>query len=356
MTRSQTWRWILPPILLARRRRNGLVSARWAILTLTGLSAIWQPGLAADGVIEALPQASAHSASSLAGKGPARVAEDATPDATPETQTSRSDAVEPPGHATDQPTGHLRIHAAHPIDVALDGVPMGTATPAQALSLEQLAARPYRLSVSADGYHAREVDVYINDDDWTQEAVRLWPDTARPSAPYPPSSPSLQAEPFAIVTGRCHMDYCWWWRVSPAEPVGARGDARLVRTDLAITGIGYRLTHPPHDWPDEWDPSDVYPDVPPVHAHWDSVEAAYALCSNRLPAVFFPREDGPGLVGSIPFDDDGFSYGATEGAGHLWQHLCGLAEGEPLRVKPGSERPRGAIRIDQPIDALDLLH
>ncbi|NCC26609.1 MAG: hypothetical protein EOM22_00275 [Gammaproteobacteria bacterium] len=276
------------------------------------------------------------------------------------------------------PTGHLRIHVAVPAEVSLDEVVMGTATPEQALSLRNLPVQPYRLGVSANGHRPLETEIRITEAEWDQQMVRLWPlAETDPSAwsfgpmlatttgTAPTTEHDLTAndigEVFTIVTGNCRMEHCWWWGISRVEPIGARDEAHLLHTRVSTTWVNY----PPvkSGWDDEVSAlverlgaeNRLYPQGPPVQTHWEDETDVYVLCSRRLPVVFLPGDEGRGFTGSIPFDRDGFTWGATEGIGQLWRHLCGHDEAGTSRFDGLPDPPPREIRIDDPLEALDLL-
>lgn len=122
-----------------------------------------------------------------------------------------------------------------------------------------------------------------------------------------------------VVTGRCHMDSCWWVRIEEIEDIGTGSDAIPGRRLLV------RLSHASSEMAVE-----DYDTVPSPDADiWgDPVHDQY-FCSMIRPAVL---TDGEGWV-VLPLPS---VFGATEGATNIYLDLChGPGDRDPYEAVKG---------------------
>lgn len=134
---------------------------------------------------------------------------------------------------------------------------------------------------------------------------------ARPSAPDRAGMDHETSPPAAslpmVVTGRCHMDGCWWVRVEAIEQIGegtAHVPGRRLRVktsgmsaDLAADGENYAAL--------------ATPDSP----RWQDEGYSQFFCSRARPA--FLDERGKWQVLNLAQIG-----GATEGISNIYLHLC----------------------------------
>ncbi len=141
-----------------------------------------------------------------------------------------------------------------------------------------------------------------------------------------------------IVTGRCHMDSCWWWKVEDSQIMKSDSQGTLIKVLAKTTSIDYS-------------PSVVnkkgYPDLPPKKAKWGTVTETFIFCSDKNPAYFDYDKEQKKFVGTI-FTG---SYGVTEGAEHLYAHIC------QQEMKPRTDDSEGLsdVSIDKPTDIFNLV-
>jgi hypothetical protein len=77
-----------------------------------------------------------------------------------------------------------------------------------------------------------------------------------------------------------------------------------------------------------------YPNFPPEKSQWDNISEVFIFCSKKLPAYIEYDEEKKKFTGAIPFGQDGFPSGATEGIANLYLYIC-----DNIRVSNGSEHP-----------------
>ncbi|MGI9211146.1 MAG: lysozyme inhibitor LprI family protein [Methylococcaceae bacterium] len=127
-----------------------------------------------------------------------------------------------------------------------------------------------------------------------------------------------------IVMGRCHMNTCWWWKVEKTETIQSGNKGRLIRVLTKTATLEY--------------PDGNYPDVFPASKNnmWSKdKEESYVFCSSHVPAFIEYDAHARQYTGTIPFDQDGVSSGATEGIANLYLHICN-----------GGQQPGFAIRSE----------
>ncbi|MDD5227415.1 MAG: hypothetical protein PHN45_04060 [Methylococcales bacterium] len=141
-----------------------------------------------------------------------------------------------------------------------------------------------------------------------------------------------------IVTGRCHMDSCWWWKVEDSQIMKSDSKESLIKVFVKTTSI---------DYPRSVIDKKGYPDLPPKKAKWGAVTETFIFCSNKNPAYFDYDKEQKKFVGSI-FTG---SYGVTEGAEHLYAHIC------QQEIKPRTDDSEGLsdVSIDKPTDIFNLV-
>ena len=142
-----------------------------------------------------------------------------------------------------------------------------------------------------------------------------------------------------IVTGRCHMDSCWWWKVEDSQIMKSDSRGTLVKVLAKTTSI---------DYPRSVVDKKGYPDLPPKKAKWEDATETFIFCSDKNPAYFDYDKEQKKFVGSI-FTG---SYGVTEGAEHLYAHIC------QQEIKPRTDDAEGLsdVSIDKPTDIFNLVH
>jgi uncharacterized protein len=128
-----------------------------------------------------------------------------------------------------------------------------------------------------------------------------------------------------VVLGRCHMNSCWWWRVEKMETIRSEKRGKLVKVHVRVTDAEYS---------DSELEKHGYPNFPPKESKWDSVSETFVFCSKRLPTYIVYDEEKKKFTGTIPFDQDGFSSGVTEGIANLYLYIC-----DNVRVSNGGEHP-----------------
>ena len=131
---------------------------------------------------------------------------------------------------------------------------------------------------------------------------------------------AISAAPFGdlprVVTGRCHMDSCWWVRIEEIEEIGTGSD------DIPGRRLLVKLSHASSEMAVE-----DYENVPAPDADiWgDPVHDQY-FCSMIRPAVL--TDDQGWTVLPLPS-----VFGATEGATNIYLDLChGHAERDPYEA------------------------
>lgn len=122
------------------------------------------------------------------------------------------------------------------------------------------------------------------------------------------------SKPKQIVTGRCHMLSCWWWGIDEVKLVKEAKGEKLYRVRSREARLGVSELHYRNE---------NYPDLPPKDIEWEASDNSYTyvFCSKRLPTVLFQNEDKEWDVNPI-FMEEGTAWGATEGAGNLYYHVC----------------------------------
>ena len=147
-----------------------------------------------------------------------------------------------------------------------------------------------------------------------------------------------------IVMGRCHMDSCWWWKVASMETVRTRATGRLVKVLARTTSEEFSS-----DYVDQHG----YPGNPQSVATWDVRPLEiYLYCSKTLPAVIEYDKDQRKYRVAIPFDNDGFPWGATEGAANLYDHACNQGRTGTYAINPAYAEAE--ITLDVPEDILSF--
>ena len=85
-----------------------------------------------------------------------------------------------------------------------------------------------------------------------------------------------------IVTGRCHMDSCWWWKVEDSQIMKSDSQGTLIKVLAKTTSI---------DYPPSVVNKKGYPDLPPKKAKWGAVTETFIFCSDKNPAYFDPDKE-----------------------------------------------------------------
>ncbi len=142
-----------------------------------------------------------------------------------------------------------------------------------------------------------------------------------------------------IVLGRCHMNVCWWWKVEKTESIRSEKKENLVKVYVRSTTVEYS---------DSEVDKHGYPDFPPKTSKWDGVSETYIFCSNKLPTYIVYDKQKKKFIGTVPFDQNGTTSGATEGIGNLYAYVCNNGKESKYQINPefdGSE-----IVVETPTD------
>ena len=147
-----------------------------------------------------------------------------------------------------------------------------------------------------------------------------------------------------IVTGRCHMDSCWWWKVASQETVKSGVSGMLVK-------VMARTTY--EEFSSDYVDQHGYPGNPRSTARWDDQPLeVYLFCSKTLPAVIDYDKDRRKYQVVIPFDNDGVSWGYTEGSANLYNYSCNKGREATYAIK--SAYAEAEIMLDLPEDILSF--
>lgn len=149
-------------------------------------------------------------------------------------------------------------------------------------------------------------------------------------------SPKVPRDTKNIVTGRCHMDSCWWWKVEDSQIMKSDNKGSLIKVFVKTTSV---------DYPRSVVDKKGYPDLPPKKAKWGAVTETFIFCSTQLPAYFDYDKEQQKFVGTI-FTG---SYGVTEGAEHLYAHVC------QQEINPSDAEGLSDVSIDKPTDIFNLV-
>ncbi len=114
--------------------------------------------------------------------------------------------------------------------------------------------------------------------------------------------------PENIVTGRCHMSYCWWWGIEKLETIQTENN-KLIKVSVKTTDAEYSEA--------EMD-SQGYPDLPAKNAQWSETSEAFIFCSKQLPAYIEYDKEQKKFIATVFV---GLS-GATEGIENLYTYVC----------------------------------
>ncbi|MCX7091980.1 MAG: lysozyme inhibitor LprI family protein [Methylobacter sp.] len=142
-----------------------------------------------------------------------------------------------------------------------------------------------------------------------------------------------------VVQGRCHMNSCWWWKIEKQETIQSESKGELVKVYVSTTTI---------DYSDSEIDSKGYPDFPPEKSQWEDKSEAFVFCSKKLPAYIAYDEEIKKFTGTVPFDQDGASAGATEGIGNLYSYICN--KGKEPKFEISSELEFSEITLETPKD------
>jgi uncharacterized protein len=142
-----------------------------------------------------------------------------------------------------------------------------------------------------------------------------------------------------IVLGRCHMNSCWWWKVDKMETIRSENKGNLVKAHVRTTTV---------DYSDSEVEKHGYPNFPPKKSKWEGVSETYIFCSKKLPTYIEWDEQRKKFIGTIPFDQDGTTSGATEGVGNLYSYICN--NGKESKFEINSELVGSEIIIGTPTD------
>lgn len=142
-----------------------------------------------------------------------------------------------------------------------------------------------------------------------------------------------------IVLGRCHMNSCWWWKVDKIETIRSENKGSLVKAHVRTTTV---------DYSDSEVEKHGYPNFPPKKSKWDGISETYIFCSKYLPTYIEYDKQKKKFTGTIPFDQDGTTSGATEGVGNLYLYICN--SGKESKFEINSELAGSEIIIETPTD------
>lgn len=153
-----------------------------------------------------------------------------------------------------------------------------------------------------------------------------------------------------IIAGRCHMEYCWWQKIDKIDIIRASDEGELIRASLRVTDeINY--------------PNGNYPDKFPINKKikWNEPDKEYIFCSRKLPLWIKYNEKEKKYTGTIPFDEDGDSSGATEGISHLFDYVCKRINSRSIGIDGKTKSLNtfinmGEIILNNPEDVFDLIN
>jgi len=115
--------------------------------------------------------------------------------------------------------------------------------------------------------------------------------------------------PKEIVTGRCHMSYCWWWGIEKLETIQTENNNKLIKVSVKTTDAQYSEAQMDKQG---------YPDLPAKNAQWGDTTEAFIFCSKQLPAYIEYSQEQKKFITSVFI---GLS-GATEGIENLYTYAC----------------------------------
>lgn len=170
----------------ARPRLTWVAVPASVLAVLVGLGGWYQyrHGQQETGADQGAGDRTVATANPTAGAPPLRAAEPKIPTPPP--------VVAPPAAPK---TGQLRVTVNSEAQIALDERPVGRATPAQPLTLEDLPVGEHQLSVTAPGFAQDRETVQIAQGQWSQVPVVLTPLPAPTPASPPAATPGPAASP-----------------------------------------------------------------------------------------------------------------------------------------------------------------
>lgn len=132
------------------------------------------------------------------------------------------------------------------------------------------------------------------------------------------------------VLGRCHMGSCWWWQVGDIGIGDKEGWDKLSNPKHPGSLFAVSTRTAELEFPD-----DNYPDSFPKNksSAWSKTSSTvHIYCSDTLPVYMEYDKDRKKYVGSVIFNAQGETAGATEGAGNLYRYVCGERDTPPKKV------------------------
>jgi len=148
-------------------------------------------------------------------------------------------------------------------------------------------------------------------------------------------SSNSYAKNYDTVLARCYMNGCAWWRIEKQEIIKESEKGKLFKVSTKY-GVQY------------YDKEDVRSDIPSKKTNWDKkTREQFIFCSEPLPTVIWYDEDQKKFIGTIPFDQDGMSSGATEGITNLYLHICNNDKERKFLL---IQSPDEDIILDKPTD------
>jgi len=162
------------------------------------------------------------------------------------------------------------------------------------------------------------------------------------ASPNTPSNPSSAND---VVLGRCHMNGCWWWKVAKVETVKDAPNGKLLKVSTRSTSEEYSEAKVEKQG---------YPDLPSKNSKWDGISESFIFCSSKLPSYIAYDPDKKHFVGTIPFDQNGESSGATEGIANLYAYVCKTGKAVKFKIDP--EFDLSEKILDKPTDIFDFTH
>jgi uncharacterized protein len=147
-----------------------------------------------------------------------------------------------------------------------------------------------------------------------------------------------------VVENRCHRDTCSWFAILESEAVREAGDESLVRLRYIL-----KITENPSGRP-----SNIKPYATP---QWGDQREEFVFCSRKLPVILGLDAQRKKYIGRLPFaDNDGLTFGFTEGDGNLFEYACdfntGLKMPAEITGRPGDQPGAAELGLvfDQPVD------
>ena len=135
------------------------------------------------------------------------------------------------------------------------------------------------------------------------------------------------------------MGSCWWWKIDGTEVVQSEAKGRLVKVATRTATVDLSSVELKKHG---------YPKMPPRTAQWEDASESYLLCSTKLPVYISYDEDKKRYMGTIPFDQQGETAGATEGVGNLYRAVCDGGKKVTFAIDPKTEA--WDIPLDKPTD------